>query len=120
PRVRREPVASGSAGLLVVGFEVLRCVEMRDEADIRLVDAHAEGDGGDDDDAFFAQEAVLVARARLGGEAGMVRQRLPPALAQPDRYFLDSAPGQAIDDARIARVLVFEKAKQILARIALC
>src|SRR6266446_5605276 len=36
PRVRREPIASGSAGLLVVGFEVLRCVEMRDEADIGL------------------------------------------------------------------------------------
>ena len=79
PRIGRQAVAPGPAGLLVIGFEVFRRVEMRDKADIGLVDAHAEGDRGDDDDAFLAQKALLVALARLGGEAGMVGQRLAPA-----------------------------------------
>src|SRR5262249_20962536 len=43
PGVGREPVAPGAAGLLVIGFEVLRRVEMGDKADIWLVDPHAEG-----------------------------------------------------------------------------
>src|SRR6266852_9096692 len=65
PRIRREPVAPGPASLLVIGFEVFWRVEMRDKADVGLVDPHAESDGGDDDDAFFAQKAGLVASARL-------------------------------------------------------
>ena len=91
---------------------------MRDEADVGLVDAHAEGDRGDDDDAFLAQKALLVARARLGRQAGMVGQRLAAVRAEPGRGVLDRPPGQAIDDAGIARVLVVEKAQQILARVA--
>jgi hypothetical protein len=43
----RLPVAAGAAGLLVVGLDRLGQVEMRDEAHVGLVDAHAEGDGGD-------------------------------------------------------------------------
>ena len=35
---------------------------MKDEADVRLVDAHAEGDGRADDAALFAQEGVLIVR----------------------------------------------------------
>src|SRR5690606_34216681 len=41
-------VASGSPGLLVISFDRLRDAGMRDEAHVRLVDAHAEGDRGDD------------------------------------------------------------------------
>ena len=55
-------VAAGAAGFLVVGFEALGQVEVGDEAHVGLVDAHAEGDGGDHDDAVLAQEALLVAR----------------------------------------------------------
>ena len=49
----------------------------------------------------------------------MVGQRLAPVLAQPGGGVLDGPPGQAIDDAGIARVLVVEKAAQILARVVL-
>ena len=66
PGVGGQPVAAGAAGLLVIGFEVFRHVEMRDKADIGLVDAHAERDRGDDDYAFLAQKALLVAGADLG------------------------------------------------------
>ena len=37
-----------------------RDVGVGDELDLRLVDAHAEGDGGDYDHAVFGEETVLV------------------------------------------------------------
>ena len=41
-------VAAGAAGFLVIGLDRGRQVEMGDIAHIGLVDAHAEGDGGDE------------------------------------------------------------------------
>jgi hypothetical protein len=67
PGVRGQAVAAGAAGLLVVGLDGLRQVEVGDEAHVRLVDAHAEGDGGDDDHALLAQEAPPGALARRAG-----------------------------------------------------
>ena len=120
PGVGRQPVASGPAGFLIIRFEVLRRVEMRDKADIGLIDAHAEGDGGDDDDTLLAQEPFLMAGAGLGRQAGMIGQGVAPALAQPCGGILDGAPGQAIDDACVAWVLIVEKAQQIVASAVLC
>ena len=68
-------VAPGAAGLLVIGLDALRQIEMRDEAHVGLVDAHAERDGGDDHDAVLVDEAVLVAGAHAGVEAGVIGQR---------------------------------------------
>ena len=50
PGIRGQAVAAGAAGLLVVRLDALRHVEVRDEAHVRLVDAHAEGDGRDHHD----------------------------------------------------------------------
>lgn len=50
-------VTAGAAGLLVVALDGLGQVEVGDEAHVGLVDAHAEGDGGDDDQTVLAQEA---------------------------------------------------------------
>src|ERR1039457_6836869 len=47
--VRRIPVASGAAGFLVVAFQALGQVVMNDPTDVRLIDAHSEGNGCDDD-----------------------------------------------------------------------
>src|SRR5216684_3506376 len=58
-------------------------VEMGDEADIGLVDAHAEGDGRDHDDALLFEEPVLVALARSGIHAGMVGERGAALGAEP-------------------------------------
>src|SRR5438128_6932048 len=60
PGVRRQPVSSGATRLLVVGFEVFRGVEMSDEADIRLVDPHAEGDRRGDHDPFIPEKTFLM------------------------------------------------------------
>ena len=104
PRIRRQPVASGAAGLLVIGLEALRQVEVRDEADVRLVDTHAEGDGGDHDDPLLLEEPVLVPGPHRLVEAGVVRQRLVARGREALGDILDPGAGQAVDDARIAAV----------------
>ena len=58
----RPAIAPRSAGLLVVGFERARQVEMNDKADIGLVDAHAECDRRDRDRARRVHESFLIAR----------------------------------------------------------
>ncbi len=67
-------VASGASGLLVIGFEAARGVEVDDPAHVRAVDPHAEGVGGGDHRALVADEAVLDGGAVLVGEAGVVGQ----------------------------------------------
>ncbi len=49
----------------------------------------------------------------------MVGQRLAAAGAEPGRGLFDRPPRQAIDDAGVARVLVVEKAQQVVARAVL-
>jgi hypothetical protein len=91
PGVGRLAVAAGAAGLLVVALDVLGQVEVGDEAHVGLVDAHAEGDGGHHHHALLAQEAVLVAAARVGVQAGVVGQRgdaLPFSQAAVSSTFL--------------------------------
>ena len=67
---------------MIVGLDALRQVHVGDEAHVRLVDAHAEGDGGDHHDAVFTQEAGLVGCPHVAGQAGMVGQGIVAAFAQ--------------------------------------
>jgi hypothetical protein len=66
-RLGGQPVATCSAGLLVVALDVLGAVVVDHEAHVGLVDAHAERDGGHDDLDLVAQERVLHARALGAG-----------------------------------------------------
>ena len=102
PGLGRVAVAAGAAGFLVIAFQRLGQVQVRHEAHVGFVDAHAEGDGGHHHHAFLAQEAALVFRADAGVEAGVVGQGMHALLAQPGRGFFDLAARQAIDDARLA------------------
>ena len=81
---------------------------MNDEADIRLVDAHAERHGRDHDDAVVLQEDILVARALHGLHAGVIGQRLDAAAAQRIRKLLGLPPRGAIDDAALPAMLADE------------
>ena len=53
-------VAAGAAGLLIIGLDGGRHVEMGDIAHVGLVDAHAEGDGGNEAEPVLLEERVLV------------------------------------------------------------
>ena len=78
---------------------------MRDEAHIGLVDAHAEGDGGDDDDAFLLQKHALMIGAGVLVEARMIGQCETPFIAQPLCRFLDLFARQAVNDTGVGRVV---------------
>ena len=67
-----EAVASGAADLLVEGLYRAGEGDVDDGADVGLIDAHAEGDGGDDNFEFTGKELGLDAVAGGGVEAGMV------------------------------------------------
>ena len=75
--VRRQAVAAGAADLLIIGFDRRGHVGVKDEADVRLVDAHAEGDGGADNAIVLAQEGVVIGRAHRMLEPGVIGQRAP-------------------------------------------
>ncbi len=88
---------------------------MGHEADVRFVDAHAEGDGGDHDQAVLAQEAGLVALAGLAVEARVVREGGDAVGHQEVRGFLDGGAGEAVDDPGVAGVLGAEQVEELLA-----
>ena len=62
-RVGGQAVAAGAADLLIIGFDRRGHVGVKDEADVGLVDPHAEGDGRADNAIVLAQKGVLVAGA---------------------------------------------------------
>ena len=93
-----------------------RCATKRTSG---LVDAHAEGDGGDHDDAVFAQKAVLVRLAQARFQPGVVGQGVDAVLAQRLGDVFHLFARLAVDDARLARVFALDKAQQLLGRILL-
>ena len=82
---RRQPVPPGAADFLVIGFDGRRDVGVGDEADVRLVDAHAEGDGRNHDHAVLRQEAILMPVANRLIHAGVVGHRRAPVRRQTRR-----------------------------------
>ena len=64
---------------------------MNDETDVRFVDAHAEGDGGDDDLGAIVDEGVLIAAAILVRNAGMIGQGLVPSATSSSQVLSTSA-----------------------------
>ena len=52
-------------------------IEMRHEAHVRLVNAHAERDSGDDHDAVLVDEAILSATQRQRIAAGSAAAAFP-------------------------------------------
>ena len=60
PGVCRQTISTCAAGFLIVGFQRLRQVQVRNETHVRLVDAHAERNGCHHDQAFLIKKALLV------------------------------------------------------------
>ena len=66
------PSASGPADLLIISFEGFGESVMHDQADIRLIDPHAKGDGGNDNIDLIVGKKVLRHSSFVGLQAGMV------------------------------------------------
>ena len=77
PGLGRVAVAAGAAGFLVIGLDRLGDAGMGDEADVGLVDAHAEGDGRGHHHLLGRDERRLV--ARRGPAARARHDRAAPA-----------------------------------------
>ena len=91
-------VASGPSGFLEVGFDGVGQVDVYDEADVWLVDAHAEGVGGDHDAAFARLPAVLA--QVFGGvvQSGVVVVGGDALGGQQFGHVLGAAPAACVDD----------------------
>ena len=119
PGVGGRTVAAGAAGLLVIALDALRQVEVRHEAHVGLVDAHAEGDGRDHHDAVLALEACLPLGAGRGVEARVVGEGRDALGLQPLGRLVHALARQAVDDARLTGVRLADEGEQLRARVAL-
>ncbi len=113
PGVGRQAIASGASGLLVIALDVLGHVQVRDEAHVGFVDAHAEGDRGHHHHAVLAQKAVLVGLPHAGVEPGVIRQRGDAVLLQQPGNLFHAFARLAVDDPGFAFVLAFDEAQQL-------
>lgn len=106
-------VSSRSTGFLVVAFDILGQVLVNDVANIRFVDAHAEGNCGADDLDLVADERFLVFRPLKWSHACVIGKGFDAALAQPISQGLGSLARIAIDDAAFEG-LALNKAQDLL------
>ena len=115
-RRARAAVAAGAADLLVVAFHAAGQRGVDDGADVRLVDAHAEGDGRDDDVELAREEIGLhlfAARGRPGprGTAAAAKSRCSSSAS-----FSASAARGRVDDGGPALVVREEFGARVRAR----
>src|SRR5207302_475924 len=75
-------IAAGASDLLVIGLDGLRHRVVQHEADVRAVNAHAEGVGGGDDVERAGLELLLDVCARVAVHAGVVVLRAPATVPQ--------------------------------------
>ena len=91
--------ASGPADLLVVGDRRAGSLVVDDEAEVGLVEAHAERDRRHEGLHLARDQRVLERLALLGREVGVVRPGVDPLPPQERGDALRVGDGQAVDDA---------------------
>ena len=89
-----------AARLLRVVRQGLRQVVVIDAADVGLVDAHAEGDRGDDRVDAAGHEGILRCMPRVVRQAGMVGAGLEATLLEVLRHLLGRLLERHVDDRR--------------------
>ena len=70
--VRRQSIAPGAPDLLIITLDIARQVVVQDKAHVGFVDAHAEGNRGDDDLHVVTDEQFLVLLAHLVFQPGVI------------------------------------------------
>ena len=71
---------------------------VRDQTDIRLINAHAESNRGRDDRRFIFNKPVLDVMPFFRVKPGMIRFRFEPSGTQIVRQFLGIFARKTIDD----------------------
>ena len=91
----------GPPDLLVVGDRRPRRLVVDDEGEVGLVEAHAEGRGGDDDLHLVGEQGLLDGRPRGRRRSRRCRRppRCPATRSHPATRSV-SRDGEAVDDAR--------------------
>ncbi len=102
---RRRSIPPGSADLLCVVLQTLRHVVVVHVADVRLVDAHAEGDRRHDDLFVGTHKRVLHPVPMLGVHARVIRDGVDAGAVQVRRDLLSRALQGHVDDRRTALAL---------------
>ena len=92
-------VPTGAPGLLQVVLQGAGNVGVNHQAHVRLVDAHAEGVGGDDHSRVAFNELLLHGLLDLRRQAGVEVFRSDLLAAQETGDFLAAAARRAIDDS---------------------
>ena len=103
--IRRQSVAPGPAGLLIIPFNVFRQVVVNDPAHVRFVNPHAERDGRADNPNLVSQKKLLIRRALVRRKAGMIWAGRKPAVAEALCKPVRGRPRRAIDDPAVHRTL---------------
>ena len=98
-------ITTCAACFLIVALQGLGHVVVNDEANVRLVDAHAEGNGCHNDVHVLHQELVLDFAALTAVHARVIGQRLHAIDAERVRNLLHLFSAEAVDDAALAYVL---------------
>ena len=93
-------VAACATDLLLVVFEGLREVEVKDGANIRFVDSHAEGNRGHNDIAPALHEVILRGGAHIVCKAGVVGPRADARALQATCHALRRMLQGHIDNGR--------------------
>ena len=95
-------------------FDALGHIEMGDEAHVRFVYAHTEGNGGDDDNVVFAGKTALVCFAHFHAQAGMVGNRVQSVFAEELGDVFDFFTAEAIDDAALPFYFFADEVEKLL------
>ena len=112
----RQAVRSGAAGLLIIGFDIARDIEMHHEAHVGFIDAHAEGDGGHHHLQIVTLERFLHLRAAIVVQPGVVGADAQPAALQTRSGVFHLGAAVAIDNAALA-ALILHEAPQLIERL---
>ncbi len=94
-----QAIAARAASFLIIAFDVFGQIVVDDEADVRLVDPHAEGDGRADHAHVVAQKQFLVFGTLPRGESGVVRPGRHALFGQSLGHALGGFAALAINDA---------------------
>ncbi len=100
---RRLAVASGPADFLRVVLQALGQVVVIHVADVRLVDAHPEGNGGHHDPVVRGEEPVLDGCAGVGVQPGVVSACVQGGVGKQLRDALGRLLPRDVDDGRPGR-----------------